>query len=259
MPVLTKYRSRPNAYLAAKKIARAWKARKSYAQGAPLVPRNKITTDTVHRFRRSVNFLCGVNSYAGFTDISGSTVLGPGLGIGVSLLKVFFTGNSLTTSSDVPSVTEFVSLFDRFRIRAVNVRIVPSFNNQDTTSNAAGTAPAVGLPIIQMARDYDDINAPSATTDLLQRTDFRAVRMDQVRKIAVQPMYSMSAANDAATGGTSPAVLGRRNFLDTTGDGQNTLWCGIKLFSETLTAAPGKQLGLLMFYVDIEYEFKTPR
>ena len=42
------------------------------------VPRNRISTETIYRFRRSANFLCGVNTVNGFTDISGGVTIGQG-------------------------------------------------------------------------------------------------------------------------------------------------------------------------------------
>lgn len=223
------------------------------------VPRNRISTETIYRFRRSANFLCGVNTVNGFTDISGGVIIGQGLAIGCSMNSIYFRGTVNNSTVSIPNVSEFSALFDRYRIKSFTVKIIPTININSAQSFPIGTAPSACLPILQAARDYDDVSPPTTTNDLLQRSDFRSWRLEKAFKSSVMPYFTMSGQQDPVVGGTAPSVLGRGQFLDTSSDGQNTLWCGLKLFMETLTTAPGVQLGLLMFYVDVEYEFKTPR
>jgi len=203
-------------------------------------------------------FTTGVNAFKGLTDVTGATTIGQGVGIGVSLNNVVISGSYNITVA-TPSVSEFVALFDRFRITKFQVKIVPSINVQQTFAVPIGTAPNTGLPIMQSARDYDDINPPTLSTDLLQRSDVAIHRLDREAVFNLRPMYSIVGANDAVTGGTSAGILGRNDFLDTTTAGQNVIWQGLKLWFEALTSSPGVNQGVLVWYFDMEYEFKTPR
>jgi len=218
---------------------------------------SRFNPTQIYRFRRSASAIIGFNSYTGFTSTNGAITYGQGVAFGFSLLQTYMYGSSgqIMTMS-LPSVAEFVALFDRFRIDKVSVRIIPSINVQSAFASAIGTAPTTGLPVIQTAVDYDDANAPTAVGDLLQRTDVRLLRMDREQIFEVAPRVSIGALDSNAV--VSGSAQARAPWLDTS-DGQNTMHYGRKFWSEALTAAPGVQQGTIVLYVDYDLSFQVPR
>jgi hypothetical protein len=220
-------------------------------------PRRSISLATDYRFRRSVAFQLGVNTYTGFSNETGSLVYGQGLGFNFTLLSVNMFGTSGSSNNfAMPSAAEFVSLFDMFKIEKIKVRMVPSINVTQTSSSAIGTIPSTGLPIVQTAVDYDDSVPPSAQGDLLQRTDVKFLRLDREIELDVTPRWS-AGANEAGNvvNGAAPS----RGFLETTTNGQNVEHYGRKFWIERLTGSPGVQQGIIQFYVDYELTLRGPR
>lgn len=173
-----------------------------------------------------------------------------------TLNEVWLTGNTGTQSAyAIPSVAEFVALFDRFKLRKVNVKIVPSINTLNAFSTAIGTAPNTGLPIVQTAVDYDDSTAPTSAGDLLQRTDLKILRMDHQHDLPVVPRFTAVVAD---TAGSSAGSL-QSGWLATSTAGQNVKHYGRKFWAEPLTGGPGVQQGTFVLYVDYEMEFQMPR
>jgi hypothetical protein len=217
------------------------------------------TISTVYRIKRSSSVLLGVNSFAGFTNTTGSTVYGLGLGIAFSLGNTYFYGSTGSNfTSALPNVSELVALFDRFKIERVKVKIVPSFNVLGAQVTAVGTVIGAALPIVQEAVDYDDANAPTSSGDLLQRTDTTIVRFDSTRTRTVKPKASLSASLGAGSTGVAVQSVGQ-NWIDTTAAGQDTIHYGLKYWSESMASTPGYQSGYLMVYVEYDLAFSVPR
>jgi hypothetical protein len=232
-------------------------AKRTKRQGSSRVPR-ALTTNTIYRFSRTANTLIGVNSFAGFTNTTGSTVYGLGLGIGFSLGTTYFygsTGSNFTAT--LPNVSEMVALFDRFKIERVTVRIVPSFNVLGAQVTAVGTAIGAAIPICQEAVDFDDANAPTSTGDLLQRNDLKIFRFDKERVRTLRPRASMAVSLGA--GSTGVAAQSTDNWIDTTAAGQDAIHYGLKYWTESMATTPGYQTGYLMVYVDYDLAFSVPR
>lgn len=200
--------------------------------------------------------LLGFNSDKGFTNTSGSVLFGNGVSLFFTLNDVWLTGSLGAQSSyAVPNVAEFVALFDRYKLRQVNVKIVPSINTLNAFSTAIGTAPNTGLPIVQTAVDYDDAVPPNSAGDLLQRTDLKILRMDREHDLPVSPKFSAVVAD---TSGSSAGSI-QSGWLTTTTTGQNARHYGRKFWAEPLTGGPGVQQGTFVMYVDYEMEFQMPR
>jgi len=213
------------------------------------IPRGP-TVETVYRFKRSIGFQMAVMSQAGFSTLNTVTNYGQGLGIAFSLNNVLFNGSVAGNfSTSVPNSSEFVALFDRYRIEGVDVRVIASQN----VSNSVGVA--VQMPICQIAKDYDDYTAPGSTNELLQRNDVTFHRFDKPFRASVRPKFTL--VNSTATG-TGPAVLGGDNFVDTTSDGQDCVWTGLKLWSESIATTNFQVVSCFMYFT-VHYAFKTPR
>jgi len=107
--------------------------RRSGGPGDPIPRALPGISRDVHTFVRSIN----------------SGVLGAGPGFAWSFAL-----------SDLPSYTEFTSLFDQYRFQKVVLRF--------TVSPTAGST-AVQWPQIQITSDYDSASAPAASSELTQR------------------------------------------------------------------------------------------
>jgi hypothetical protein len=231
------------------------RGRKPPTQIAMRVPRGP-SVSTIYKFRRSTSALLGFNTDKGFTSSSGSVLYGNGMSLFFTLLDTWMTGSLGPQSSfAMPSVSEFVALFDRYRITDVNVKLVPSINTLNAFSTAIGTAPNTGLPIVQTAIDYDDATPPSSAGDLLQRADLRILRMDREHNLHVKPRFD--AAIDSATGVTTGSS--QTGWLATAGSGQNAKHFGRKFWAEPLTGGPGVQQGSFVMYIEYIMEFDVPR
>lgn len=81
------------------------------------------------------------------------------------------TGAQLFRLNDLPSYTDFESLYDQFRINWVKIRFENRFNVANLEGN--GSAVQVGLPRIALCADYDDVNPPAGFNELRERRKTR--------------------------------------------------------------------------------------
>lgn len=126
---------------AASRIQRAWRRRPRKARATSIKLR-KFTSGNYHNFHRTE-----------WKANQAITCDGVGLGaIGLSFQLV-----------DITDYLSFNPLFDAFKLRGVQVQVIPLVNvyNQDSTQ--------VNLPQVVMAIDYDDSLAPSSVEKLLCR------------------------------------------------------------------------------------------
>lgn len=154
------------------------------------------------------------------------------------------------------NVTELTSLFDSYRIREVELRMVFS-NNQSAVGT---TTPA--LPVICFATDYDDAAATSYPT-LAQYQDFKSIQFgnssgpnngQQVLRIRPKAItYSQDPVG---------AVVAQNNTASDWFDAQSTavLHFGLKgFFDNQLAATAVTPLGFVTFYVKYFIECKNRR
>ncbi len=227
-------------------------------RGQDRIPRS-IGTELIYPIRRTASQWFGVNSYTGFTNNIDSANYGNGLGIAFSLNNILLNGTSSGTfSTSVPNASEFVNLFDRFRIREVEITIVPSASVALSQSVAIGAYQTTVLPIVQWAHDYDDYSPPTSSNDLCQRNDVKFLRFDDITKLKCKPRLSSVVG---IVGGVSTAGVAqsREEWCSTSSNGQDTIWNGIKLYSEPLATSPGVMVQNFYMYTTITFEFKTPR
>lgn len=161
-----------------------------------------------HKFVRSINN--GSTSVAGSQQITISntgiiTYAGTSTGtntmqlnFALSGVNVYFNGVS-TTALQMPSFTEFTSLYDQYRIDYVECQFISSNTNSSTGS--VNTS----LPIMYIAKDYDDSNA-AAVTDLLQYSTCKYAQLGQrnnsdgIFKFSVKPNVDLAVYNGAVSG-----------------------------------------------------------
>lgn len=130
--------------------------------------------------------------------------------------------------SNCPNSTEFTNLFDKFRICAIKLEIVPNFTGSDL--NPIGTK--FSIPNISTVVDYNDVTTPGALTDLLQYNNYKRTRGQSIHKRYFKPAVLASNYEGAVTSAYTSVW---KRWLDTAD--VDTLHYGIKYhFDQTSTA-----------------------
>lgn len=92
--------------------------------------------------------------------------------------------------SDVPSVTDFTSLYDQYQIKAVKYTLIPKFTNNEL--NLGGGAASGLLGNVWSVIDYDDVLTPVAVTELLQYQNLKRTRMDKFHSRYIVPKVNVT-------------------------------------------------------------------
>lgn len=214
------------------------------------IPRSLTSGATIYPFRRSTRLNFTMNPSSGITA---GALSGFGLGLAFSLSNVTYNLGGTSASVAVPSTAEFTALFDQWRIHKVVCRYVYSNN---TSSTASGTT---FLPNIYVCNDQDDGGAPAAITDLQQRPEAKLVQLgtngyhDNIRNFVVYPQASLVAYQ-----GITPAysLANRKTYVDV--NSADTYFFGQKMWWDA-ERATNQDVGNLLIYVDIYYEFRGVR
>lgn len=126
----------------------AAKSAKKAKTGKALLKRTNYTGDilpkNLHLFGSNVirpNHLTRACLRYGSSSITGGVAGGSGFGIDIAL-------------SNAANYADFVSVFDQYRIVAVEVQFIPYFSQVTVTANLQGR--------LLTAIDYDDVNAPAS-------------------------------------------------------------------------------------------------
>jgi hypothetical protein len=135
-------------------------------------PQKRIphTKDTIHRFTRS-------------TQTS------------IAITDGIVYGAKAFTLSDLPDYSEFVNLFDAYRITKVELRLIPECN---AASYPPGNSAAI-IPNIYMAEDRNDDTAWSSINSALQMEDLVVTRMDKEMSFTIRPKCALAAYSTAFT------------------------------------------------------------
>lgn len=214
--------------------------------------------NAVYRFARTATWQCGYNAFYGFSNISGGTNYGQGLGFIWTLSGIQINGS--TTSYGLvplPNVAEFSSLFDQYRIDNVHIKIFYT-NNVANTTGAVATFQQIALPTCQFCTDYDDGQAPTTQGELLQRPETKLIQWNTNGPVQVScPKPQMNASVNTLTGLNS--VAPKHGWCDMTAT--NTNLTGYKMWLESFgsNTAGGLQQGYFQFYFTYDLSFKGVR
>lgn len=120
---------------------------------------------------------------------------------GITLSTVSDTIGRLTFAlGDLDNYTEFTNLFQRFRLNAVKIKIVPYYTSND--SNPVGTTYV--MPNIHTILDYDDSNTPANLAEFLQYRNHRMTRSNRVHSRYFKPAIQSSVYETAITSAYTP-------------------------------------------------------
>jgi len=209
---------------------------------------------TVSFWRKSeISIALGQSS--GFNGVGNNVNWGFGLG------RIFgFVNGVFTYSIIVPGSTEFQALFDYYKINAVKMQIFFSKTAGDQQSGAA-----IGMPMLLIANDFDDIAETMTLNSMNERVGVRHVQFDGnntngiTHYIKPKPT-SVIVQTDVTTGvqstSNSGVVFGTQ-WLDSAQS--NIVHNGVKVFYNNQGVTAVTTLGNVTFVFDVEYVFKGYR
>lgn len=159
------------------------------------VPRTRaLISNNVHHFKRTVQ-LTGILTHA------------PG---GVAAPR---TGAIGFTIGSLPDITDFTTLYDQYRINKIKVEFVPGLSGID--GNPMSTSNLFGLPHLHTVVDYDDANAPSTASQLMQYPGYRRTRGDRTHKRYFTPAIATEVFRSSLSTSYSPKWKAWCDFAST--------------------------------------------
>jgi len=149
--------------------------------------------------------------------------------------------------SALPSASEFINLFDLYKIDYVEVTFRAQYNMQALTTAVTVT------PLLYTIIDLDDNASPASIAAMENYQTCVVTRFDKDVTRSFRPMFSVATGD--ATSGTNASSL-RRGWVDLAYD--TVKWYGLKY---GITAGAGGQTNLGMWSYTVRYylSFKEVR
>lgn len=206
-------------------------------------------------FWRKVQVTRQLNQQTGFASV------GRNINFGFSLRNIFgFTDGNYNVSEAVPNASEFQQLFDYYKINAVKMQMFYS----KTASTQDGNV-GLGMPIMLIANDFDDIAEVMTLQSMNERVGVRYVQFDASSPRGVNHYIKPKPSNvvvqtdledGTQTVSTAGVVFGTQ-WLDCSQS--NIVHNGIKIYYDNQGITAGAILGNVSFVFDIEFCFKGYR
>jgi hypothetical protein len=192
---------------------------------------------------------------------SGGPSWGFGIGMTFTLSEVYVLGSgSGGTSSNyaMPNVAEFQSLFDSYRIKRVDLRML--WDQTGANLDSTGTLGNTSVVYFNICNDDDDGQPPATPTELLQRPETRLIALGAGNRSLIQthsvyPKVLTSAQSDAGASQWAVTVP-RSTWIDMAASPAHY---GVKMNWDSLLPTANINLGRILMYVDYYMEFKGVR
>lgn len=137
--------------------------------------------------------------------------------------------------SDLPSYSDFTSLYDRYRITGVKLKIT-------YLSNQAAVNSLSVLPVLNYAIDYDDNSVPSSESTMQEKQDVKTKVLLANKPISIyikNPKVQAAVLNNA---GTFDAAMVTNGFVNCTYP--TTKHNGLKMWISSIYSNAGSQCAL---------------
>lgn len=212
---------------------------------------------------RTVSFWRKTEVSIALGQVTGFGAAGNNVNWGFALGRIIgFVNGVFLYSLAVPNASEFQALFDYYRIKAVKMTMFFSKNVADMGSTGNS---AIGLPVMIIANDFDDIQENMALSDMLQRVGARHVQFESsgingINHYIKPKPSTVVVQTDISTGAQSTSNAGvtfGSQWLDCASS--NIVHNGIKVFYDNQGVTTSATLGTVTFVFDVEYEFKGYR
>lgn len=188
---------------------------------------------------------------------TGFNGVGNNVNWGFSLGRIFgFVNGVFTYSIIVSGSGEFQALFDYYKINAVKMQMFFTKTVGDQTSGAA-----VGMPMLLIANDFDDIAESMTLNSMNERVGCRHVQFDAnntngiTHYIKPKPT-SVIVQTDVTTGvqsASNSGIVFGTQWLDSAQS--NIVHNGVKVFYNNQGVTSLVTLGNVTFVFDVEYVF----
>jgi len=212
---------------------------------------------------RTVTFWRKTEISIALGQTTGFGALGNNVNWGFALGRIIgFVNGVFTYSIQVPSASDFQSLFDYYKINAVKMQMFFTKNTDPITSTTGGSH---GIPLLIIANDFDDIAEPMTLSLMNERVGSRHVQFDSqnakgiTHYIKPKPT-SVIVSTDVSTGASAASnagVIFGSQWLDCAQS--NIVHNGIKVFYNNQGITTAATLGNITFVFDVEYVFKGYR
>jgi len=180
---------------------------------------------------------------------------------GFALGRIFgFLNGVFTYAVTVPSSSEFQALFDYYKINAVKIQMFFTKTNSDQSSGSN-----VGMPMLLIANDFDDIAETMTLNSMNERVGTRHVQFDSTNVNGINHYIkpkptSVIVATDVSTGvlaASNSGVTFGTQWIDCAQS--NIVHNGVKVFYNNQGVTAATVLGNVTFVFDVEYVFKGYR
>lgn len=152
--------------------------------------------------------------------------------------------------SALPNASEFVNLFDRYRINGVKLRIMFLSNSNDT-----GVASTLSIPIMHYIYDVDDASPPTTENEILQKNFLKTRRLDSPFTYYLKPKATSEIFASASSTGYSVA---KSMWIDM--NSPNIPHFGFKAWIGNGNATPQQQvIGRLKVYATYYIALRDPQ
>lgn len=154
----------------------------------------------------------------------------------VTVTALAFAGAADFSLSYLSNPSDFMSLFDVYKIWKVEIQFIPKYNSSDFSSGGTG----YGLPTIYVAEDRNDKVAPASVAEIQEYSTCKAARFDKTLKYTCWPCLSIQGSGDA-------------NVIDAS---QKDLWCRTSAaYYNGIKWAVDVPVGMETFRMDIVYKY----
>jgi len=205
-------------------------------------------------FWRKTELNLTINQQLGFQSAGFSLNFGFSLGFIYGYLNGVYT-----YSPGIPSSAEFQALFDYYKINAVKLQM---FFTANAGALNNGT---IGMPVLLIANDFDDVTESMSFSSMFQRVGCRHVQFDAnnvngiVHYIKPKPSGTVQAT-DQVTGATTTASVAipfGSTWINT--QQSNVVHNGVKILYDQQGLTTNANLGNITFVFDVEFVFKGYR
>lgn len=207
---------------------------------------------------RTVTFWRKCSRSIPLSQSAGFDGIGNNVNFGFSLGNVlWFNNGAFQTPVAVSNAAEFQALFDYYCIKSVKIQMFYTRNSMDS-----GT---LGMPILVVANDFDDIGETMTLNSMNERVGARTVQFENTGTKGITHYIKPKSSNvvvqmNVVTGVLSSANAGipfGTEWIDTAQS--NIVHNGFKVVYDNQGLTSATVLGNVTFVFDIEYCFKGYR
>jgi len=146
-----------------------------------------------------------------------------------------------------PAYTDFIAMFDEYKINAVQQKFVFNKNSSDVGVTTAGYE----LPQLITVNDYNDKTVLANENEAIQYETYKSRRLDRPVSRYYKPQIKIAETSSSAP------VMFRSKWIATTDPDVEHL--GLKWAVDTISSATGTTIGTLKVYTTVYLACKDPR